>query len=266
MSVTEPPERPMEGPMEGKVCFLAGGTGGLGLPIAQAFAASGAIVVVGSSGAERLEAAAEIVGHDRCEPIDVTDEASVEGAFARTVERHGRLDVMIDAAGVIQRVPSLDMEVEDWERVLRVNVTGSFITARCAARIMRDQEPRRGERGCILLFGSISAFSGFRDVAAYGASKAAIVNMTSSFANDWAGDGIRVNALAPGVLPTRLNRPLVEGTPRGENLLAHTPAGRFGDPHEVVGAAEYLCGDAATFTTGIVLPVDGGFLARGVWK
>jgi NAD(P)-dependent dehydrogenase (short-subunit alcohol dehydrogenase family) len=252
--------------MKGKVCFVAGGTGGLGLSIARAFAELGAVVIVGSSRPERLADAAEVLGTEHCLPIDVTDERSIREAFERTVERHLRLDVMINAAGTIARVPTLDMELNAWERLLRVNITGTFLTSRAAARIMREQEPRpNGERGCILLFASISAFSGFADVAAYGASKAAVVNLTHSFANDWARYGIRVNALAPGVLPTELNRGLVEGTPRGENLLAHTPAGRFGVPDEIVGAAAYLCGDSATFTTGVVLPVDGGFLARGVW-
>ncbi len=252
--------------MNGKVCFIAGGTGGLGLAIARAFADRGAVAIVGSSSPDRLAAAAELLGEERCLPIDVTDEKSNREAFERTVERHDRLDVVINAAGIIARTPTLDMELNAWERLLRVNITGTFLTSRAAARIMRDQEPRpNGERGCILNFASISAFSGFRDVAAYGASKAAVVNLTYSFANDWAQYGIRVNALAPGVLPTELNRGLVEGTPRGENLLARTPAGRFGMPDEIVGAAAYLCGDSATFTTGVVLPVDGGFLARGVW-
>jgi NAD(P)-dependent dehydrogenase (short-subunit alcohol dehydrogenase family) len=252
--------------MRGKVCFLAGGTGGLGLSIARAFADRGAVVIVGSRSPERHADAAQALGTERFLPIDVTDERSVRMAFERTVERHGRLDVMVNAAGIIARVPTLDMKLDAWERVLRVNVTGTFLTSRAAAGIMRDQDPRpNGERGCILHFASISAFSGFADVAAYGASKAAVVNLTYSFANDWAKYGIRVNALAPGVLPTDLNRGLVEGTPRGENLLAHTPAGRFGVPDEIVGAAAYLCGDSATFTTGVVLPVDGGFLARGVW-
>jgi NAD(P)-dependent dehydrogenase (short-subunit alcohol dehydrogenase family) len=252
--------------MRGKVCFVAGRTGGLGLPLARALSDQGAIVMVGSSGAARLADAAEVLGSERCVALDVTDEGSIRAAFDRTIERHSRLDVLINAAGIIRRTPTLDMDVDEWERLLRVNVTGTFLTSRAAARTMRDQEPRRnGERGCILHFASISAFSGFMDAAAYGASKAAVVNMTYSFANDWARYGIRVNAVAPGVLPTELNRALVEGTPRGENLLAHTPAARFGEPDEIVGAVTYLCGDSAPFTTGVVLPVDGGFLARGVW-
>lgn len=252
--------------MKGKVCFVAGGTGGLGLPLARALSDKGATVLVGSTSPERLAAAADVLGKECCVPIDVTDELSIQEAFALTVERHSRLDVLINAAGIIRRTPTLDMDLDEWEQLLRVNVTGTFLASRQAARVMRAQEPRpNGERGCILLFASISGFSGFMDVAAYGASKAAVVNMTYSFANDWARYGIRVNAVAPGVLPTELNRPLVEGTPRGENLLAHTPAARFGEPDEIVGAVAYLCGDSATFTTGIVLPVDGGFLARGVW-
>jgi NAD(P)-dependent dehydrogenase (short-subunit alcohol dehydrogenase family) len=150
------------------------------------------------------------------------------------------------------------MELADWERVLRTNLTGTFLCCQAAARIMKD-----GGGGAIVNIASLASYVGLSWVAAYGASKAAVKELTQVLAVEWADLGIRVNAIAPGVFPTPLNRALIEGTPRGNWLKAHAPMNRFGNPEELVGAAIFLCSPAASFITGETLAVDGGFLACG---
>jgi NAD(P)-dependent dehydrogenase (short-subunit alcohol dehydrogenase family) len=252
--------------LKDRVCLVTGGTSGIGRVIASGFAQAGATVTVGSSNPEKVARTAEELGEGHSGlRMDVTDEESIRAAVRKVVEERGRLDVLVNAAGVTQRVPSMEMELEDWERIIRVNLTGTFVACREAGKVMVGQEPRENaDRGCILNVASLSSFVAFEGVAAYGCSKAGVMHLTKSLANDWAQHGIRVNAVAPGVFPTDLNARLVEGTPRGEWLLGHTPLGRFGKADELVGAAVYLCGGSASFTTGETLTVDGGFLARGV--
>lgn len=252
--------------LDEKVCMITGGTSGLGQAMSLAFADAGATVAVGSTNPEKVASAAREMGegHSGLE-LDVSDEESVRAAVKKVTEDHGRLDVLVSAAGINQRVPLVDTTLEDWERVLRVNLTGTFLACREAGRVMLTQEPREnGERGCILNIASIHSFVALAETAAYGASKAAVAHLTKSLANDWSEHGIRANAIAPGVFPTDISRPLIEGTPRGDAIIEHTPMRRFGKTGEIVGAAVYLCSDAASFVTGEVLTVDGGFLARGV--
>jgi NAD(P)-dependent dehydrogenase (short-subunit alcohol dehydrogenase family) len=143
--------------------------------------------------------------------------------------------------------------------VMRVNITGTWLCCQAAGRVMRE----RGG-GCIVNIASLASFMALADVLPYCVSKAGVAMLTKSLASDWAVHNIRVNALAPGLFPTPLNRHLVEGTPRGEAFRQHTPMRRFGHPEELVGAALYLASPAASFTTGEVLVVDGGFLVQGV--
>jgi NAD(P)-dependent dehydrogenase (short-subunit alcohol dehydrogenase family) len=249
----------------GQVCFVVGGTSGIGRALAGGFARAGATVVVCSRDAARVERAVEelrALGGGACDGLtaDVMDEASLRGAFARLRQRHGRLDTLVTAAGITKRVPSLEVSLEDWERIVRTNLTGTFLACQEAGRIMKDQ----AGGGSIITISSLTAFSAFSDVAAYSTSKAAVVELTRSLANDWARYGIRVNSIAPGVFPTDLNRALITGTPRGDQILARTPMGHFGDTQELVGAALYLASPAASYTTGHTMVVDGGFLVRGV--
>jgi NAD(P)-dependent dehydrogenase (short-subunit alcohol dehydrogenase family) len=252
--------------ISGKICLVTGGTSGIGLAIAKGFAEAGATVVVGSTNPEKVLAALDVLGegHDAVR-IDVSDEASVKAAVDRVRDRFGRVDAVVNAAGVIKRQPSLEMPVSEFRRIIDVNLVGNFIVDQAAGRAMKDQPANEhGERGSIVNIASLNSFISLTEVLAYAASKSGVMGLTRGLANEWAQYGIRVNGIAPGVFPTDLNRPLIEGTPRGAWLKQHTPLGRFGRAEELVGAAIYLISPAGSYTTGETIIVDGGFLARGV--
>jgi NAD(P)-dependent dehydrogenase (short-subunit alcohol dehydrogenase family) len=257
----------------GQVCLIPGGTSGLGRAIALRFAEAGAHVVTGSRSEDKVKAAREdlqaaAAEGAQCEalPMNVTDEASVTHAVQQTAQQFGRLDAVINCSGIIQKTAMLEMSTDDFDDVVRTNLTGSFIVAREAAKVMKDQPPREttGQRGSMVMIASLNSYISLSDVTAYAASKSGVLGLIRGMANEWAQYGLRINGIAPGVFPTELNRPLIEGTPRGEWLLNHTPLGRFGEAEEIVGAANYLISDAASYTNGHTIVVDGGFLARGV--
>jgi NAD(P)-dependent dehydrogenase (short-subunit alcohol dehydrogenase family) len=252
--------------MRGRVCLVTGGTSGIGRSIALGFARAGATVMAGSTNSEKVSAIAKELGAQHgAVQLDVADEASVTNAVNETVKRFGRLDTVVNAAGVIARKPSLEVTTAEFERIVRINLTGSFIVARESAKAIKNNSPdTRGQRGSILFIASLNSFISLSEVLAYACSKSGVLGLIRGLANEWASIGIRVNGIAPGVFPTELNRKLIEGTPRGDWLKAHTPIGRFGDPDELVGAAIYLTSPAASYTTGETIVVDGGFLAKGV--
>lgn len=255
--------------ISGKVVLVTGGTSGIGRAIALGCAQAGAKVVAGSTNPDKVAAIKKELdacgGTHDATPVNVADEKSVQEAVAFTVKKFGRLDAVVNAAGVIKKVPSLEMTTDEFERIVKINLTGSFIVAREAGKVMKDQQPNaNGERGSIVFIASLNSFISLSEVLAYASSKSGVMGLTRGLANEWAQYGIRVNGIAPGVFPTDLNRPLIEGTARGQWLKQHTPMGRFGQADELAGAAIYLISPAASYTNGETIIVDGGFLTRGV--
>jgi NAD(P)-dependent dehydrogenase (short-subunit alcohol dehydrogenase family) len=248
--------------LDGRVAAITGGGNGLGRAFAQAFARVGAEVVLLDLNARAADEVAETIvaagGRAHAMALDVRDGAAVDNVFAEIGRRSGRLDVLVNSAGIAIRMTAIDTSREDWDKVMAVNVTGSFLCARAAARLML---PRRS--GSIVNLTSIMGLSGgIYPNASYQTSKGAIVNMTRALALEWARDGIRVNAVAPTWTRTELTRALLAVPQVLAQIEASTPLGRVADPEEIVGAVLFLASPAASMVTGHVLAVDGGFLAR----
>jgi NAD(P)-dependent dehydrogenase (short-subunit alcohol dehydrogenase family) len=248
--------------LTGRAAVVVGGTSGIGRAIALGLADAGAdVVVTGRRPANVEEVAGEIESRGRRSlrvPADVGDPAALDAVKQAMLDAFGRIDVMVYAAGTTKRVPSLDMSEADWQRILDTNVTGMMRSCQVFGREMVARQSGR-----IISIASLSSFVGLFEVAAYTASKAAVAGLTRALAVEWAPFGVNVNAIAPGVFRTDLNRALLD-SPRGQEFLTRTPMKRFGQIEELVGAAVFLAADASAFVTGQVLAVDGGFLASGV--
>jgi NAD(P)-dependent dehydrogenase (short-subunit alcohol dehydrogenase family) len=248
--------------LTGKVAVVVGGTSGLGKAIALGLAEAGADVIASSRSEGRIEETAseiEAVGRRTLRVIsDVTDRSSLQALHDRVFKTFGAIHILVYAAGITSRVPILECSEELWNSIMDVNLNGALRTCQIFGKTMLAQQ-----YGRIINIASLSTFVAFKDVAAYCASKAAVGSLTRSLAVEWGDQGICVNAIAPGIFPTELNRSLLE-TSRGQELLLRTPMHRFGKVEEVVGGAIYLASSECSFTNGEILTIDGGYMASGV--
>lgn len=249
--------------LAGKTAVVIGGTSGIGHALSLGLAEAGADVIASARRQQNVEyVASEIEALGRATlrvTTDLQQRASVEALLAATISRFGKVDILINCAGKIKRTPTLTMPEGEWQDIIDTNLTGTLRACQVFGKPMLE----RGY-GRIINIASLNTFVALNEVAAYAASKAAVASLTRSLAVEWSKHGVLVNAIAPGVFRTALNSQLLDSTPRGQELLMRTPMGRFGNTEELVGAAVYLASDAASFVTGQVLVVDGGFLASGV--
>ncbi len=249
--------------LKGKVAVVIGGTSGIGRAIAHGFAQAGADVVPTSRRAEQVEAAAreieELGRRSLRVTSDVSDRESLARVLSASVEAFGQVDILVNSAGRTKRAPTIDYPEDEWNAIIDTNLTGTLRACQVFGKHMLERES-----GSIINIASLSTFVALFEVAAYSASKAAVGSLTKSLAIEWSSRGVRVNAIAPGVFRTALNTKLLDETERGREFLLRTPMRRFGNVEELAGAAIFLASDAASFVTGEIIAVDGGFLASGV--
>ncbi len=249
--------------LNGKTAVVIGGTSGIGRAIAHGLADAGANVVASSRRAEEVEkTAAEIEERGRQTlrlTSDVANKSTLENLLAECLKTFGRVDILVNCAGVTKRTPTLDVPEDEWNWIMETNLTGTLRACQVFGKQMIEQK-----YGRIINIASLSTFVALYEVAAYAASKAAVASLTKSLAIEWSKHGVNVNAIAPGVFKTALNTNLLESTERGKEFQLRTPMQRFGMVEELAGAAIFLASDSASFVNGEVLVVDGGFLASGV--
>jgi len=254
MSATTMTQDPNSLRLYKKRTLITGGARGIGRAIAIRFAAEGAAVVI----ADLQHAPGDDPAGCYKVTADVADERSVAKMIQETVGRLGGLDVLVHCAGISVHQPLLETGIEDWRRILDINLTGTFLCNREAVRVMCGQKS-----GCIVNIASVAAFLPGVRTHAYSASKGGVVSFTKAIAGELAPDGIRVNAISPGPVETDLARTVHTPEFRA-SYLARIPMGRYGQPEEIASTAVFLASDEARYITGVILSVDGGFVSAGV--
>jgi NAD(P)-dependent dehydrogenase (short-subunit alcohol dehydrogenase family) len=249
--------------LKDRTAVVIGGTTGIGRALALGLAEAGASVVASSRRPSEVENVSKEIEQRGARTLrevsDVTDRASLQRLLERTLEQFDKVDILVNCAGFTKRGPTLDFAEQDWNAIFDCNLNGTLRGCQVFGRHMLE----RGY-GRIINIASLSTYVALLEVAAYGASKAAVGALTKSLAVEWGPRGVCVNAIAPGVFRTQLNSALLDGTDRGRELKLRTPMRRFGDVEELVGAGIFLASEAASFVNGEILTVDGGFLASGV--
>jgi NAD(P)-dependent dehydrogenase (short-subunit alcohol dehydrogenase family) len=246
-----------------RVAVVVGGTSGLGRAIAVGLAEHGANVIPTGRRQPNVEEVCAIISatgrQTMVHPADVTSRASLDEFRDAVLGKFGHVDILVNAAGRTFKQATVEVGDTQWNQLLDTNLNGALRACQSF------YEPLKASgHGRIINITSLGSFLAFHEVAAYCAAKAALMSLTKSLACEWAEDKICVNAIGPGVFPTEMNMGLIQGTPRGQELLKRTPMGRFGRAEELVGVAVLLASDGASFITGQCLVVDGGYLASGV--
>jgi 2-dehydro-3-deoxy-D-gluconate 5-dehydrogenase len=246
--------------LDNKIALVTGSAGGIGAAIATALAQAGATVAAHGRGAPAdIVAAIESAGGKAAAfSADLSDAAAAETLFAQVIAKFGRVDILVNNAGIILRENAVDVPLGDWQKVLQINLTAGFQLSQLAGRDMIS----RSAPGKIVNIASLLSFQGGIRVPAYAASKGAVAQVTKALANEWAGKGIQVNAIAPGYIATANTKELRADPVRSKQILERIPAGRWGEATDVAGTAVFLASAAANYITGHVLVVDGGWMGR----
>jgi 2-deoxy-D-gluconate 3-dehydrogenase len=244
--------------IDGQVAVVTGGTKGLGKAIVLALAEAGAdIVAVSRNPNLELETAVNQMGRDYSHiRADLTQRNQTRKVIAEAVSALGDVNILVNNAGIIKRAAARDYSESDWDKTLEIDLTAAFVLSQAAGQVMLQKG-----KGKIINVASIMAFQGGLNVAAYAAAKHGIAGLTKALANDWASKGINVNALAPSFFETELTQAIQKDPERAASITKRTPFGRWGRPDEIAGAALFLASPASDFIHGVILPVDGGWMA-----